>query len=246
MYYANVSHFKSVSGYEIDGIWYPRVTAIVSIKAKPALYRFYADQASFSAAEKVKSISADEGTLIHDTIEGILKGEKVVILDSIRPAIDGFLNFLNKNKIRPIRIEERLVSKKHRYAGTIDMLAELNGKLGVVDIKTSYAIYRDYNIQTSAYIEALKEDSGLPDMTRWILRVDQAQTCLKCPAKLRIKGGGEKIRGADGQCDHTWGPLTGEVELRELTDFENDIKAFLACKSLWEWENHYWLKQIGY
>lgn len=246
MYFSNAKSFKSLNGYEIDGVWYPRVTAIVGIKAKPALYKFYADQESFKAAESVKNISAEEGSLLHETIEGILKGEKVVIPDPIKPAIDAFLNFLSKNKVVPIRIEERLVSKNHRYAGTMDMLAELNGRLGVVDIKTSYAIYRDYNIQTSAYVEALKENPNLPDLTRWILRVDQAQACLKCPAKLRIKGGGHKIRCEKGKCDHEWAALTGEVELRELADFNNDIKAFLAAKTLWEWENEYWLRQVGY
>ena len=246
MYFSNISGFKSMNGYEIDGVWYPRVTAIVGIKAKPALYKFYADQESFKAAESVKNISAEEGSLLHDTIEGILKGEKAVIPDPIKPAVEAFLNFLGKNKVVPIKIEERLVSKKHKYAGTMDMLAELNGRLGVVDIKTSYAIYRDYNIQTSAYVEALKEDSNLPDLTRWILRVDQAKACLKCPAKLRIKGGGIKIRGEKRKCEHEWGPLTGEVELRELTDFNSDIKAFLAAKTLWEWENEYWLRQVRY
>ena len=29
-------------------------------------------------------------------------------------------------------------------------------------------------------------------------------------------------------------------------NFEKDIDAFLASKKLWEWENEYWLKRIGY
>ena len=33
MWYSNIDNFKNANGYEIDGIWYPRVTAIVSIKA---------------------------------------------------------------------------------------------------------------------------------------------------------------------------------------------------------------------
>ena len=99
-------------------------------------------------------------------------------------------------------------------------------------------------MQTSAYLEALKEDSTLPPLTRWILRLDQSKHCLKCPATFRDKGGREKIRGEKGKCEHEWGPMQGEVELKELNTFESDIKAFLACKSLWEWENEYWLKKI--
>ena len=106
------------------------------------------------------------------------------------------------------------------------------------------AIYRDYSMQTSAYIEALKEDQTLPPLTRWILRLDQSKHCLKCSATLRDKGGREKIRGEKGKCLHEWGPMRGEVELKELNTFDSDIKAFLACKALWEWENEYWLKKI--
>jgi len=34
------------------------------------------------------------------------------------------------------------------------------------------------------------------------------------------------------------------LELKELTTFDEDIKAFLACKTLWEWENKFWLDKI--
>jgi len=226
------------------------VTAIVSIKAKPALYRFYAEQASFAAADAVKNKSAEEGTLLHETVEAILKGENPPIPDSVAPAVSAFSDFKKQNDIIPYQIETRIVSKKHHYAGTLDCLAELNGELGVLDIKTSQAIYRDYGIQTSAYVEALKEKPSMPPLKRWILRLDQARYCIRgCGAKMREKGGNIKIRlasnsGRPNACPHVWGELIGEVELRELPDTEKDIRAFLACKNLWVWEHDYWLSQI--
>lgn len=245
MFYSDVKHFKSVAGYEIDGIWYPRVTAITSIKAKPALYKFYAEQENFKAGEAIKTKSAKEGTLIHDTIEAILSGKEAVIPDSIKPAMNAFLEFKKQNKIVPHKIEERVISKKHKYAGTIDVLAEVNDVLGILDVKTSYAVFRDYNIQIAAYKGAL-EENGTPELSRWVLRVDQTKKCLKCGAKLREKGGNIKVRGGEYLCNHSWGDLTGEVEFKGLTDFKKDIDAFLASKKLWEWENEYWLKRIGY
>src|SRR3989344_4139397 len=243
-WYTNVDSFKEGNGYTIDGIWYPRVTSIVSIKAKPALYMFYAGLPDYKTGEAIKAKSAEEGTLIHETVEAILRKDPVGIPESIRPAVSAFLDFYNKNDLVAHKIEERVVSKKHGYAGTMDVLADLNGKVGVLDIKTSVSIYRDYSIQTSAYIEALKEDTNLPPLTRWILRVNQLKKCLKCPATFRDKGGREKIRGEKFQCEHEWGPMQGEYEFKELTSFEDDIKAFLACKDLWTWENEYWLKKI--
>lgn len=243
-WYKDVNSFKDANGYEIDGIWYPRVTSIVSIKAKPALYMFYASLPDYKTGEAIKAKSAEEGTLIHETIEAILRNDPVVIPESIKPAISAFMDFYSQNDIVAHKIEERIVSKKHHYAGTMDVLADINGNLGVLDVKTSIAVYRDYSIQTSAYIEALKEDPNIPPLTRWILRVDQSKKCLKCGATLRDKGGREKIRGDKGNCEHQWSEMTGEYELKEIKTFEDDIKAFLACKNLWEWENIFWLNKI--
>lgn len=244
-WYKDVQNFKDACGYEIDGIWYPRVTSIVGIKAKPALYMFYASLPNYAAGEAIKAKSAEEGTLIHETIEAILRKDPVVIPETIKPAIAAFMDFYSKNEVIAHKIEERVVSKKHHFAGTMDVLAEVNGKLGVLDIKTSIAIYRDYSMQTSAYIEALRENPNMPPLTRWIFRVDQSKPCLKCTATLRDKGGREKIRNdKDKKCVHEWGPMKGEYEIKEITTFPEDIKAFLACKDLWEWENEFWLKKI--
>jgi len=243
VFYRNLKHFKETAGYEIDGKWYPRVTSIISIKAKSALYRYYAEQENFKMAEEKTLQSAKEGILVHDTIEAILKGEPVQIPSKIRPSIEAFLAFREKNKIVPLKIEERVRSEKHWYAGTLDLLAEVNGVLGVVDIKTSFAVFRDYNLQTSAYVKALLE-AGFNNLERWILRLDQFQTCKRCGAKLRNKGGNIKIRGGKRFCPHQWEEMKGEVELKRLGNFEKDFKAFLACKQLWEWENDSWLKKL--
>ena len=43
MYYKNLVDFMSGTGHVILGKWYPRVTSIIGIKAKPALLRFYGE-----------------------------------------------------------------------------------------------------------------------------------------------------------------------------------------------------------
>lgn len=239
-------------GYEIDGIWYPRVTKIVEIKSKPALYKFYGELENFDQGEQIKKISAKEGTLIHETVEKILQGQKVDIAPSIEPAIKSFYDFFKKNKITVYSkyVEKRIFDPEHRYAGTIDALAFINGKIGILDIKTSQSIYRDYNLQTAAYFNALKKT--LPKIqTRWILRIDQSQVCLKCGAIMRFKGGRKKIRTyqVENPCKehlHQWSELKGDIELKEFSEWQGDFEAFLGAKKLWEWENEFWLKKIGY
>lgn len=250
--YKNIEEFKKLCGYEIDGFWYPRVTKILEIKAKPALYRFYAGMENFAAGEKMKKQSAVEGTLVHETVEKLMVGEHPLIPPSIEPSVRAFLEFFDTNNIHiiPEHVERRLVHYDERYAGTIDAIGLIDGKLGVLDIKTSQAIYRDYNLQTSAYIAALKDTiRGLE--TRWILRIDQSRPCLLCGARLRSKGGTDKIKIDWKQpkmkmCEHQWGEMQGHIELQEFPYWEKDFHAFLGAKQLWEWENSEWLKKVGY
>src|SRR3989344_1219224 len=249
--YKNIENFKELCGYEIDGFWYPRVTKIVDIKSKPALYHFYAGMENFAAGEKVKKQSAAEGTLIHETVEKLMVGEHPPIPDSIAPCVNAFIEFSEKNNIQidPQYVEKRLCNYEDRYAGTIDAIGLIDGKVGVLDIKTSQAIYRDYNLQTSAYVAALKDQiKGLT--TRWILRIDQSQPCVKCGALLRSKGGREKIKidwknPSMKLCAHEWDAMQGYIELQEFPYWEPDYHAFLGAKKLWEWENDEWLKKAG-
>src|SRR3989338_7771363 len=109
-YYSTAENFKEENGYIIDDIWYPRVTKIVSIKAKPALYSFYGEAASFKAAAAITEKSAEEGTLIHEAVEKLILGEKPEISPQIAPAINSFLRFKEEKSIQvsPDLIEKRV------------------------------------------------------------------------------------------------------------------------------------------
>jgi len=253
--YKDIESFKEASGYTIDGVWYPRVTKIISIKSKPALLYFYAEAPNYRAGHAITQKSAEEGTLVHNIIEGLLLNKNPIIEESVRPSIEAFQKFWREKNIQvtPELIEKRVVSFDHRYAGTVDAIALIDGKLGVLDIKTSQSIYRDYNLQTAAYMDALK-NSFQNLQTRWILRIDQVQTCSLCGAIKRSKGGREKVRiGKNNrnfsqvrQCEHAWGEILGEIELKEFPYWQTDFEAFLGAKKLWEWENEDWLKKVGY
>ena len=249
-YYSTVEGFKKLCGYTINDTWYPRVTKILEIKAKPALYRYYGDLNSFAEGEVILKNSASEGTLIHETIEKIMVGESPAIDPSIAPAVRAFMNFVDQKKIQVDKawVERQVVHIGERYAGTIDSMALIDGKFGVLDIKTSKAIYRDYNLQTAAYMGVLHEEfKNL--QTRWILRIDQNRNCLKCRATLRQKGGRDKITAYGDKaknCAHEWGEAQGHIELKEEPFWKADFEAFLSAKKLWEWENEDWLKKADY
>lgn len=259
MRYTDTEHFKSICGYTINDIWYPRVTKILDVKSKPGLENFLREVGDYSSAQDVKDKSAAEGTVTHHIVQKLAVGENIEIPEEVRPAAQAFLKFQEERKIffHKDFIEKQIWSIRHRYAGTVDALATIDGKFGVLDIKTSNGFYPEYNLQTAAYASALQEYQikktlSLPQdiSTRWILRVTQQQICGACGAVLRKKGGRSKIRvkGANSCSEdgHDWGELKGEVELREFPYFYKDIRAFVAAKVLWEWEYDYWLKKIGY
>jgi genome maintenance exonuclease 1 len=63
--------------------------------------------------------------------------------------------------------ETALWSDKYRLAGRVDCIAEYNGKLSIIDFKTSTSERNDsynenYYIQTTAYAEMFEELTGSP------------------------------------------------------------------------------------
>ena len=188
MWYQNLSHFKSVCGHEVNGSWYPRVTKILDIKSKPGLDTFFREVGNYLDAENIKNKSAEEGTAMHNIIEKLILGEEVSIPKSIEAAVSAFRKFKGERKIefRGDFVERQIWSFRHRYAGTIDALAYIDGKCGVLDIKTSAGFYPEYNLQTAAYLSALQEFSLRKTLnltedvtTRWILRIDQYRICAR-------------------------------------------------------------------
>lgn len=82
-----------------------------------------------------------------------------------------FGEWANKIDFRPVESELTVYSKKHQFAGTLDAIGLVKGKLAVIDFKSSKAIYSEMALQLSAYKFAYREMSkkAVPEM--WILRL---------------------------------------------------------------------------
>src|SRR3989344_3534671 len=130
MWFKSPDEFKKTSGHEVNGTWYPRVTKILDVKAKPAITAFLKEMESFAAAEEVKNKSAEEGTLVHEVVQGLAVGKQMEVPESVRPAAEAFVAF-NKNRgiqFHPAFIERPIWSQLHKYSGTLDGLASIDGK----------------------------------------------------------------------------------------------------------------------
>lgn len=109
-----------------------------------------------------KEISAkalDIGSGVHNAIEVHLKGQSVEgLLEAdprLKPPFKAFLDWHKDTGFKFIATERKVCSPL-MFAGTLDGLAERNGKLWVIDFKTSKAIYDGYDMQASAYRQAVQ------------------------------------------------------------------------------------------
>ena len=64
----------------------------------------------------------------------------------------------HKEKLFPIACEAQLVSEKHKFGGTLDLVAiDEEGSVVLIDYKTSGKIYDDFFYQQSAYVNLWAE-----------------------------------------------------------------------------------------
>lgn len=119
--------------------------------------------------------AADIGKEVHAYAEAVLKGEPRPKL-STEEAIQGaaaFEEWLRENKVTPIAVERRLMSKTWWFCGTTDLVAKINGEMAICDFKTSSGIYLEYALQLAAYRLAWCEEHGEMDVQRWVVRTDK-------------------------------------------------------------------------
>ena len=127
-----------------------------------------------NAHKEISTEAADIGSAVHDWIEEYIKGN-----DPAEPlvgenCISAFRDWHKKTDVTWLHSELKVLYKTDNYcfAGTVDAVAEINGRLYVIDFKTSKAIYKSYYLQVAAYVMAVKKQLGL-DCEGIILRLDK-------------------------------------------------------------------------
>ncbi len=246
----NIEKFKVRYGYEKEGFWLPRVTTITSVVSKPGLFRYYAQHNNFISAQNALNHSAEWGTAVHKAVEMFLKDVKHRPEEKILHSVGAFRDWQNQNMVRIFNpkddIEKTIFDLDNFYAGTLDILAEVNGVLGILDIKTGAGIWDEYGLQLAAYMNAYNKNTPVKKQakTRWILRLDQFEQCVICGAKKRVKSGKPKVTGGKKDCGHQFSQTKGVFEFKELSGFKEDLQGFLSAKKLWEWCNRNYLKEI--
>lgn len=194
VYGGELSFDEDAHAYKFNGVCVPGVTSILGVIGKPALIPWAAGCASDhwlkeavkrgrtdyeiiykeakSAHRKKAKDAADIGTNIHDYAECFFKEKTLpeLLTDQAKRGAEAFHKWIDSHHVK-IKASERMVfSQNYFYAGTCDFVAEIDGILGVGDIKTSSGIYPEMRFQTAAYQQALEEEKGIKFPVRWIIR----------------------------------------------------------------------------
>jgi len=119
------------------------------------------------AKKEYKNVSGealDIGTQVHDAIEQYIKTGKD-LTGELKPEVEnGFIAFLEWEKEHVdkwLESEIKTVNTKYGYGGTYDAIFQhKNGKIIMLDFKTSKAIYPENWLQLSAYKKARETLSG--------------------------------------------------------------------------------------
>lgn len=154
----------------------PSVTWIAGYWPKGVgFYKWLADK-GWDEAEAVKQAAGDRGSRVHLAIEKILNGEEfridTKVMDKNRSSegelyeteltyeellcVKSFLDWREAVKPETIATETVIFSDIHGYAGTVDYVCRIDGVPYVIDFKTSKQVWKEYELQVSAYRVALE------------------------------------------------------------------------------------------
>jgi hypothetical protein len=142
------------------------------------LATLHANLGQVRAHQKTLAKAGDIGSETHKLIEwtmrtamGAAAGPKPAVCDE---ALWGFMAFEDWAKavsFKPVLIERTVYSLTHGYAGTMDVLARVDGQLTLVDFKTGKGIYPEAHLQSAAYSVALTEMGYQAPTAALIVRV---------------------------------------------------------------------------
>lgn len=148
-----------------SGVSYPSVTTVTGLLNKTSIQE-WRERVGSEEADRISSRAAKRGTKIHSLCEDYLSNRvpKVSPFDyemfeSVKPEL---------NKINNIHcLETPLFSHKLQVAGTVDCIAEYEGRLSVIDFKTSSREkdrdhIHNYFMQCAAYCHMFMELTAVP------------------------------------------------------------------------------------
>ena len=159
-----------------EGLLYPSVTTITSQHGKDKILE-WRKRVGEEEANRISTKASGRGTRVHKICENYLNNEEdyartnpahihktmpdtIAMFKSLQPLLDEHVNNIHA-------LEIPLYSHHLKVAGRVDCIAEYDGKLSIIDFKTSSKLKEEnwikgYFMQCSAYAVMYEERTGIP------------------------------------------------------------------------------------
>lgn len=165
--------------YAVDGNEYPSISTICSYRKRKSIAD-WRKRVGNEEANKISTRAASVGTSLHSIVEDYLNNN--LNLERYKDKYLALLLFKQGksmfDRINNIHFQEApLFSHEFGIAGRVDCIAEFDGKLSVIDFKTSSKEKKEswienYFVQETGYAKMYEERSGI--------KVDQIITLITC------------------------------------------------------------------
>ena len=166
-----------------DGAAYPSITTVLKILSQDGIQK-WRQRIGEEAANKISQQASRRGTNVHLMCEDYINNKSDVYKKRMPNEIDLFksLKKIIDEKINNVYAQEApLYSDMLQLAGRVDLIAEWDGKLSIIDFKTSRKLkqkkwIKSYFMQASGYAQMFYELTGIVISNLVILiAVDQEQ-----------------------------------------------------------------------
>jgi len=207
------------------GNYVPSVTTILDCYPKSAGFYEWLKKVG-EDADSIRDEAGDRGSTVHKLTERYDAGEEVALINEAGnieykllewSMFERYVEFRRRFPINIIHSELNLISDNLGFAGTLDRVVEFNGRLLILDIKTSNSLYDHYWLQMAAYRKLLEEVQ--PD--------------------LKIEGYGILWLNANTRTDGKAGSVQGkgwQLIERKADEIGKDWPLFQATHQLWKAE----------
>lgn len=150
-----------------EGLKYPSITTVLGAKDKPWLADWRSSLGPVKADREMKR-AADRGTAVHLMLERHIQNDPNPTAGQKLEHITEFNSLkMHIKKINNIIAQEvALYSDTMKVAGRVDCIAEFDGRLAIIDFKTSNrdksgSMITDYYKQATFYALAVEEMYGI-------------------------------------------------------------------------------------
>ena len=159
--------------YIKDGKKYDRITSVLDYFAAPQLVEWKMKLGKKESG-KISKVAKATGTRVDGLIKTHITTGKVKMSgndsQSVVNCYRGYLQYIKDYSPKFECVDKTLFWEDLRVAGTLDLLHKFDG---VVDIKCSESIRKNYWLQVAMYTKMLEVAEGKKFKQMWILRLDK-------------------------------------------------------------------------